>query len=281
MTNKNPPGVRLSNVKSNLTGQSFQASAGRPMKVFDVPDESAKVQQEEPLYDYSQDQGDMSHLADADLDAINAHLRSRNLPAIGEVRRAGQPISSHGQQANPVRKPAPKSSFEYPDEAGEVRQLAMQARQARKEKIAKQNRLSDGAKKRIEMLCGMFSATKEVDIDGQTFVLRTLKGVELKEALVATAEFAGSVSLAFESRKQFLARSILSVAGNDVDAFLGVSANDADDFLEAKLEFIEELPEPIISRLYAEYSALDSESQEKYGMKTAEDVKQTAEDIKK
>jgi hypothetical protein len=51
--------------------------------------------------------------------------------------------------------------------------------------------------------------------------------------------------------------------------------------LEAKLNFIDELDDSFIGRLYKEYTILSDENQRKYGIKTDSDVKEVFEDIKK
>lgn len=146
---------------------------------------------------------------------------------------------------------------------------------AKKAKREGKERLSDGAKRRIEMLLGMIRLSREIEIGGQMYKLQTLTSAELRDALVATAEFDGSVQFIFETRKQLLARSLIVVSGVEIDQFL----NSRD--LEDRLYFIELLDHALLVRLYSEYVSLAQEAQDKYSPKTEAQVKEVVEDLKK
>ena len=157
-------------------------------------------------------------------------------------------------------------------ELSEVEQQILNAKRARREG---KERLSDGARKRIEMLIGMTRMTREVDIEGQLYVLKTLTSEELRDAMTATAEFDGSVQFIFETRRQLLARSLTMIAGVDIDQFL----NSYD--LEDRLYMIEKLDHALLMRLYNEYTSLAGEAQARYSPKTDAQVKEVLEDLKK
>lgn len=145
----------------------------------------------------------------------------------------------------------------------------------RQEKMQSHQMLNDGARKRIEMLIGMTRSTRSVDIEGNTYGLQTLKGVEMREAMMAVSEFDATVQFPFEMRRQLLARSLVQVAGVPIDNFVGSNA------LGSKLEFIDQLDDILLNRLMDEYSALSKEAKAKYTMQKPEDVKEVAEDLKK
>lgn len=240
--------------KSDLTNKSLP---GQQLRSFEVPDAS------EPLYDYSQDQGPPPNSSELDITAINARLASRGLPPLDNA--GARAVAARNAQ---VAAPRQQVNSELKDFENEVAA-------ARRAKSNGRERLGDAAKRRVEMLCNLFNATRRVDIDGQIFELRTLNGEEVKNSLISASEHDGTVALPFETRKQFLARSLASIAGADVEMFLG------DDSVEARAEFVDRLPEPILNRLFSEYQALDTESKAKYSMKTAADAQEVAEDLKK
>lgn len=157
----------------------------------------------------------------------------------------------------------------------EMSEAEMQILAAKKAKREGRERLTDGAKRRIEILIGMTRLTRDVDVDGKLYRLQTLKSKELREALVATAEFDGTVQLVFETRKQLLARSLVVVAGVEIEQFL------SNDDLQTKLEFIEEMDHALLLRLYNEYINLSNEAQDKYALKTVEELKEVASELKK
>jgi hypothetical protein len=157
----------------------------------------------------------------------------------------------------------------------EMTEAEMRILEAKKAKREGRERLSDGAKRRIEILIGMTRLTRDVDVDGKLYRLQTLKSKELREALVATAEFDGTVQLVFETRKQLLARSLVVVAGVEIEQFL------SNDELQSKLDFIEEMDHALLLRLYNEYISLSNEAQEKYALKTVDELKEVADELKK
>ncbi len=146
---------------------------------------------------------------------------------------------------------------------------------AKKAKKDGRERLSEGAKRRIEMLIGMSRMSKTVDINGTTFTLQTLKNEEAREVLISSVPYDGTIEFSFENAKQTLARSLTQIAGTDIDQFLSSSE------LSIKLDFIGELPQALFTRLYNEYVALDTESREKFGLATEAEVKEVVEDLKK
>ena len=148
----------------------------------------------------------------------------------------------------------------------------MAAREARR---TGREKLSEGAKKRIHLLLGMTQTTKEVNIENNSFVLRSLKSKEMRESLIAAAEYDGTVQAPYEIRRQILSRSLTYIAGVEVEQFIGSNT------LDAKLLFLDELDESLLARLYDEYVTLAKEVKEKYNIKNDQDVKEVVDDIKK
>jgi hypothetical protein len=177
---------------------------------------------------------------------------------------------------NAIRDFQNKMQFGNPDGEEDPNDIERDFKQARE--IKKSNgkeRLNEGAKRRIEMLIKMTSDSREVDINGNIFILQTLRSKEMREAIMAASEFDGTVQSPFEIRRQLLARSLSQIAGVDASQFVG--SND----LESKLAFVDELGESLLNRLYDEYLILVKESREKYSIKNDADVKEVLEDLKK
>lgn len=151
----------------------------------------------------------------------------------------------------------------------------MRILELKKAKREGKERLSDGAKRRIEMLVGMTRLSRDIDIEGQQYRIQTLSSRELRDAITATAEFDGSVEFIFENRKQILARAIVILAGVDINQFLNSYE------LQDKLDFIELMDHALLLRLFTEYSSLSQEAQNKYSLKTDVEVKEVLEDLKK
>lgn len=226
--------------KSPLGTRQIQ---GQPMRDFSVPDETGYEQPPQAP-------------------ARRPH-REHSQPVFDEQAMEDFQSQMH-QHPHPVMQ-APREMTE-----GEMQILA-----AKKAKREGKERLSDGAKRRIEILIGMTRLTRDVDIDGKLYRLQTLKSKELREALVSTTEFDGTIQLIFETRKQLLARSLIVVAGVEIEQFL------SSDDLQSKLDFIEEIDHSLLVRLYAEYVSLSNEAQDKYALKTVEEMKEVADELKK
>lgn len=154
-------------------------------------------------------------------------------------------------------------------------EIERQIRAAREAKRSGKERLNDGAKRRIEMLIGMTRSIREVIIENNKFVFQTLNSKEMREAILLASAFDHTVQSPFEVRRQFLARSLTHIAGIEVAQFVG-SNN-----LEDRLELIDNLDESLLNRLFEEYSLLVQESREKFSIKSVEDIKEVAGDLKK
>ena len=158
-----------------------------------------------------------------------------------------------------------KDSLEFEREVAAVREV----RRTGKEKI------NEGAKRRIEVLLGMVQTTREVVVGENNFVLRSLKSKEMRDSLMATSEYDGTIQAPYEIRRQILSRSLISIAGVSIEQFLG------SDSLETKMLFLDEMDESLLVRLYDEYIILSKDSKEKFAVKTEEDVKEVVDNIKK
>jgi len=154
-------------------------------------------------------------------------------------------------------------------------EIEKEIRAAKEARRTGKERLNEGAKRRLEILLGMTRTTHTADVGGNEFVFQSLKAKEMREAIVAAAEYDNTVQSPFEIRKQFLARSIVTVAGVDFAQFIG------SDSLEAKLIFIEELDDALLNRLYDEYLKLAKEAREKFTIKNSEEAAAVVDDLKK
>jgi hypothetical protein len=234
--------------KSDLTNKNVHTDQ---LREFDVPDETEKLDQNQ-------------------INAMNQRMVNRGLHPLDEATiqymARNQAQKNVLEQDNIINK---QNSF------NDLSQIERAAREARQVRNTGKNRLSESAKRRIEVLCEMSRVTRSVNIDGNIFVLRNLKSKEQREAFVKIAEFDGTVQFAFEMRRQILARSLFKIAETDIELFLG------DDSLDAKLEFLDELDESVISKLYDEYLELSKESSAKYIVNSDKVAQEVAEDLKK
>jgi hypothetical protein len=145
----------------------------------------------------------------------------------------------------------------------------------RKLKAEGKERMSSGAKKRIEYLCNMSMSVKDIVINDIPFKIKTLKTKEVREAFVEIAKYDGTIEGTFEIRRQFLARALVAVDNQDIGLFLG------DDSLQTRLQFIDELDDAVVDKLHKEYAIFSEEHSNKYNPKNTEETKGLVEDLKK
>ncbi|MCZ2224568.1 MAG: hypothetical protein LC122_13165 [Chitinophagales bacterium] len=145
----------------------------------------------------------------------------------------------------------------------------------RKEKVFGKERLPESAKKRIEVLLGMTTLTKEVSVGKTSFVLRTLRSNEVRTVLKTASPLDGTWEFGLEIRRQVLARSIVKVNSTDVDVFLN------SDSLESRLGLVDSLDEPVVKLLHKTYEELAKEANEFYGVSDEVEAKVLVEEIKK
>jgi hypothetical protein len=237
----------MPSIKSELTNKTLPG--GAKMRSYTVPDAGAPTPQPEP-----------ENPAGLDFGAVNASMVERGLPPLDP-----ETISAWNTQQMAKRTQSPQ----------DLEQLEKQISQARKDKVMGVQRLSQVAKQRIEMLCGISRGIREVDLDGRIFVLRTLKGKEQRLAIMAAAEYDGTIQSPFEIRRQLLARAIDRVDGTDFDLFLN------DTSMEARLDAVEELEEAMLIKLYDEYLSLVRETQDRYFPKNEVEAKEVVADLGK
>jgi len=252
----------MPSIKSDLTNKKF---AGSTMRQFEVSDESE-------LEEYSGEQD----FGPPDITELNRRMADRGLPPVDEATIRQMYAMQQGGRPQQQQAPMPRQNVSQKQTMAE--DLYEKERLVKEARVAKMHgkvRLNEGAKRRIEMLCGIIRTTKSVDLGGQIFSLRTLKDKEMREALLLASQYDGTVESPFEIRKQILARSLYEIAGTDAAIFLG------DSSIEAMYEFLEEIDETVLTRLYSEYAILAEEAAQRYSIKTSEDAKEVAEDLKK
>jgi hypothetical protein len=148
--------------------------------------------------------------------------------------------------------------------------------QAKKQALkVSMGRPTSEARQRIELLTGIGRLETEVEVDGHKFVLQSLKAREMREVVKS----AGKVDLLseqiFELRLQTLARSIIYIDGQPLDLILGHSS------IEARLAFVDECEEHIVTQLYSAYSEMIKQNENKFALKSATDAHEVVDEIKK
>jgi hypothetical protein len=172
----------------------------------------------------------------------------------------------------------PEGDFLESEDEEKSRMLREQHQLQMRAKKEKQP-ISESGKKRVEMLCGMLSLTKEVKFNDTIFVVRLLRAKEAAQIAsdILKLNLTYNVENSYAFKHLTLAKALVSINNIDIDTFLD-SANNDD---KAKQAFVEELQEFVVDYLFKKYTELNEEVKVKYGIKTEEQAKELAEDIKK
>lgn len=216
-------------------------ASGRQMREFDIPDESEEKFQEFNVESAIRQPG----MKKLNMDEINAF----------QARLNGTPDF---QQSN---------NYEA--------DIEREIKEAREMKKSGKEKLSVGAKKRLESLLGMTRHQREVAIGEILFVLQTLTGTQTRETIMNTSKYDGTVESPFEMRVQILARSITSIGGVDFDQFVGTAD------INTKMTFVESLDDFLLNRLYDDYLIMTKEAKRKYSVNTPQEAQEVINDIKK
>ena len=192
--------------------------------------------------------------------------------------------SNKGQQRKVYSIPDESNEVEYDEQEYKKPAQRVLTEEERKDYIAKrfsnkkksEERLSAEARERIEFLTGIGRIKKDVEFEGVTFSIQSLKSRELREiAMISLSNKITNIERSFEVRKQVLARSIFQINNNLVEYVIG------DDDFQAKLNFIDELDENTVTYLYSKYQEIVEESKVKFGIATKEQAQEVVEEIKK
>lgn len=237
--------------KSSIGGRQFQ---GKQLREFDVPD----INEEQFNVEAAINSGQLKKLNAAEIAEFQQRLNSSNI----EEENNYKPVPSSRQQVQERPKTFYKEDLQETEHAYQTRRKGIE-------------RLSQGAKKRIEMLIGITRTVREVEINGHKFTLQTLLSKEMREAISLASEFDGNVQSPFEIRMQFLARSVSEIDGIAIEQFLG--SNEIED----KLSFVNELDDVFLNRLYSEYLILKEEATQKYAISTKSEAEEVSDDLKK
>ena len=150
-----------------------------------------------------------------------------------------------------------------------------EAAERRRRAVSGRERLSKGALDRLSLLLGITQVKSVVNLGNDVvFELRSLKSEESREVL-KIASSVTRLETPFELRRQYLARSVVSISNVDIDTFIGSSD------LEDKLLFIDELDDAVASRLYNEFVLLKQRADAQYAIKSEDDAKEVVDNLKK
>lgn len=137
------------------------------------------------------------------------------------------------------------------------------------------DRLNEGAKQRIEILLGISRLTDDVEIDGTTFSIRSLKSKEQKAVIEYAAKENLNISYLMEIRLYTLAHSIYEIDGQPVEIILGT--ND----VEMIADVINDMDESLVNHLYSRYEKMVKQNKNKLNPEENEKKEELTDEIKK
>jgi hypothetical protein len=188
-------------------------------------------------------------------------------------------VENAGEDA-PMRMPEPETQI-----------TAEEIMAARQRKMQDMNRVSDSARRRIEMLIGIGRAKDDVQIQDDmgnvvTYSVRTLKSREIRHIVSLASELSrtkdvSSLQASHEIREKILSFALYSVDGVDIDVALNVFGASDEEKFAARAAFLEELDDSVVNFIYSRYEQLNKKNIDRFSVKTEEEAKEVAEQMKK
>jgi len=148
----------------------------------------------------------------------------------------------------------------------------------RAEAVQKQKRISPEAKQRIEFLTGLGRIVDSITVEEIKFTFQSLKDREQDEIFEAISEYdqISALKMQYMVRRHTLAKALTHIQDK---TFADVI--ESDEF-EDRLAVIMEMDDNFLDHLWKWYQEnIAKVAQEKYAIKTPEDVKEVTEAIKK
>lgn len=146
-------------------------------------------------------------------------------------------------------------------------------RKARKEKLNPS--ITPQAKTRLEYLADIGRLTKDVVIDGITFTLKTLKSKEQKQVYLTLVDVTNKVDEAYNIKYYSLAYSLIKIDQQNIEMMFKI------DSLQDKIKLLEDLEESTTDRLFAAFEELKNTANDRFAIKTEEDIKEISDSLKK
>lgn len=158
-------------------------------------------------------------------------------------------------------------------EASQIEYQELQAQ--RKDVISSSKRITPSSKERMEILLNLGRFTKEVEVDGITFSLRSLNSKEVQVITRMGETIANRIDAYFSSRNNVLSRSIYAIGGASLEDVLGTSDS------TTVLKWLDDMDDTILEYLHNEYLEMVKKNRKRFEVKTDEQVKEVVEELKK
>lgn len=129
--------------------------------------------------------------------------------------------------------------------------------QMRQQSKSSKMELNPKAKNRLEVLLGLKRKTKDVEVEGVQFSLRTLKHSEYQEVFKSLSRLPETTDIlvSLEMQVQILARSITHIDGADIMMVLGVES------IDEVVEYIKEFESDVVEELHKQFNMLKKETE--------------------
>lgn len=199
-------------------------------------------------------------------------------------------VEDESPQRSPRQRPLAQDQISQdrqinPAVAAGLRRQAMEQQQ-----LQEQRSLVD-AKRRIEILTGIGRNTKDVEVGGIVFTLRSLKTFEqnsLDHVVAAQKQVRlpnGSSSFTpigmNEIKLEALSHALFMIDGQSVDVVLGTINEEYDIQVSARKDLVNEMDGTLVDYLFVQYQGLVKETQDGYAPKTSEEVREVVDAMRK
>lgn len=145
----------------------------------------------------------------------------------------------------------------------------------RQEIINAGKRITSASKERMEILLNLGRLTKDVEVEGIKFSLRSLKSKEIQSITKMAEQLDSQIDSYFASRNNVLSRAIYAID----DQSLGDVLDKADG--GAVLKWLDEMDDAILEYLHDAYLEMVKKNKKRFEIKSEEQIKEVVEELKK
>lgn len=164
-------------------------------------------------------------------------------------------------------------------------------REAQETQELQERKVLNDARRRIELITGIGRKTRDVQVEGSTFTLRTLKTFE-QNCLAQVAEKGERITLQsgavtfkptsmYNIKVEALGHSIFLIDGQNIDVILGTVNEDYETQVETRKDLIREMDNSLIDYLFVNYETLNKETTDGYMPKNTKEVEEAVDTIRK
>lgn len=206
---------------------------------------------------------------------FNSPLGRRQLAMSAQQPRVLTVPDEGSEQQSQRQPPQPRANPALAQKVGLAKDEIGRLEEARTASREESRRISPLARERMELLLNIGRLQDDVEIEGYTFSIQSLKAGETKEVVKLASASSTTIESYFQSRQHTLAYAVYAIDGRSLDDILG------DGSFEAVMQWLDNMDESVIEYLHTRYLEMIKKNKDKFSLATPEQAQEVADEVKK